>query len=724
MLDKLLHKHEKEDKKHVWSLGIMDRGLCAGLWQIDHDALPAQLGIAYQNIGENDEGLLTAADMAISSLEEKLPEGQTVDRVIFGLMPDHLEGNNIKHEFLTKLKKITTALSLTPLGFVELPQALSYLLKAKEGGEQTVIFIGLEDSKYTVTLFKVGRMLGSFQGARTADVAHDIETALTQFGSEVLPSRMLLYGTAKDLEEIKEVLMQYPWQSKANFLHVPRIEVLPSEYLATAVVYASVNDLKVVLSPEPEVIPAAPSEASAVLPSSVPQRGEAFGFVSENLDAPEHDTAIVVPPHAPHETPHPASRRFALPQLPKMLQLPALSHHTLPVAFTFHMPSALQSGKLMLIPAVLAGLGMLIGAAVWNIPRAQVAVVVDPQEINQQESFMIAPDTAAFDATQKLLGGKSVTIEVKGEKSLPATGKKTIGDKATGQVTIFNKTLNTKVLKKGTLLTAKNLSFTLNDEVTIASASESVGSLTYGKQAAKITAAEIGTEGNVSSNTEFVFKDFPASSYSARNDAALGGGTSREISVISRDDQEKLTKELLDELEKQAAQNVSQQLSAGETLLSRSLLAQKTTKTFNKEPGEEAKDVQGAFTAVFTGLAYKQDELYDMLSQHSTTTIPEGFEVRKEGMSVEVTAITQEKNGPFKVDGTVRIQLVPKLDTTALAGKIAGKTIDEARAIIAQIPHTQDIDVTLVKKFPFMTNRLPFNAAHIVVAPRVGTEVN
>ena len=72
------------------------------------------------------------------------------------------------------------------------------------------------------------------------------------------------------------------------------------------------------------------------------------------------------------------------------------------------------------------------------------------------------------------------------------TGKKKIGDPSKGTVTLYNKTTTARSLKKGTILTAKSLQFTLDTDTSVASASESIGSITFGKISTAVTAVDIG----------------------------------------------------------------------------------------------------------------------------------------------------------------------------------------------------------------------------------------
>mgnify|MGYP001586240712 CR=1 FL=1 len=306
-------------------------------------------------------------------------------------------------------------------------------------------------------------------------------------------------------------------------------------------------------------------------------------------------------------------------------------------------------------------------------------------------------------------------VEVSGTKKITTSGKKTVGDHARGEVTIYNKTLNTKVFKKDTVLTSGKLKFTLDDETQVASASEGVGSLTYGTNKANVTASDIGTVSNLSPGTEFSFTDLPTSSYSARNEKALTGGTSRDIAVVSRDDQKKAREEAILELTKQAEGEVAGKLASREKLLENSSASKVLKETFDREIGEEGDEVTVDMTISVSAYAYDGSDLYALIENIVADNVPDNYEYKKENTKIKV-----EDSG--SVEGETRVfntrftvELWPKVEVTDLAKKIAGKSFSDSTKYIKSIGGVAGLEYDVQAPLKILKEKLPLNPGNIKV---------
>ena len=152
MLEGFLH-HKKEPMQYYAALAITENQIDAALWEGQKDGKVKVTKIASEKYTGGDwENAITAADKAVSSIEEGLPEGTELTKVVFGLNPDWLAEDKIKETYLKKLKQLTTRLSLIALGFVEFPVAISYYLQKEENAPQTVILAGIENKNLDIQI--------------------------------------------------------------------------------------------------------------------------------------------------------------------------------------------------------------------------------------------------------------------------------------------------------------------------------------------------------------------------------------------------------------------------------------------------------------------------------------------------------------------------------------------------------------------------------------------
>ena len=215
------------------------------------------------------EKRLEACDRAIARLAEH--EGRDdFEKVVLGLPAYYLdEQDNINHSTGIHIKKLTQELELTPIGFVPIHQAIINMMKQDEGVAPSVILLESGTKESRVLIYKVGAVV-----ARAVIPNDDLVPALERtfkgfVDLEVLPSRILLYGSHEGaLADDKRDLLKHPWPVRANFIHYPKIEIIPVTALASSVARAGASELASHMenttkeeSPSEEVLPQSTSES-------------------------------------------------------------------------------------------------------------------------------------------------------------------------------------------------------------------------------------------------------------------------------------------------------------------------------------------------------------------------------------------------------------------------------------------------------------------------------
>jgi hypothetical protein len=537
------------------------------------------------------------ADHAIGKLEEETGLNK-LSKVVFGLGERFLtKEGDIEKSVRSNLKQLTKSLELTPLGFVPLTTSIAHYLRKTEGIPTSVILIGATEENFDISIYRVGRLAFSISVKRTESEGEDIENALKACtDADVLPSRILLYG-ADDvrIQESKSILLRHQWTSRANFLHYPKIELFPFDQMINTVVEAGANEITHELIEEgaAESEPLEKSSAASTFAkatvdkkASQDESEDRLGEAEEDREDTEKSTGtleeepklvgddgkkvthmVVVQPETLgfHETV--GENEFAASHTDTSIENPlefAEENHSYVSQsktsggreFTSFFSSVLRSIKPLFhsmkwvmrrLPVGVIGIGVvfiiLIGVGFWGVtqyfPRVTVTLSVLPKDISRQDSVIIDPQATTIDTEKKVIPGKKLEKVVSGEKNIPTTGKKKIGDPAKGTVTIFNKSEGTAYsLKKGTIISTGTLQFVLDSDVSVASASTNLsqGQTVFGKTTTTATANTVGTEGNIEANREFTLKDYQSSVLVARNDQPFTGGTSKEVTVVSRAD--------------------------------------------------------------------------------------------------------------------------------------------------------------------------------------------
>jgi len=349
-------------------------------------------------------------------------------------------------------------------------------------------------------------------------------------------------------------------------------------------------------------------------------------------------------------------------------------------------------------PLVFGGIAVtvflcLLGAVWWFLPQALVTVLEIPKSFESTQIITIDPTATVVDAQQNVVPGRKREKTESGEKTVAVNGKKNVGDPAKGTVTIYNKATSSKTFKKGSVLSSGSLQFTLDEDVQVASASESIGSLTFGKADVRVTASAIGTQSNLAASGEFTFKDVSSSTAIARNDKAFAGGTSREVTVVSRSDYDAFVKSLSSELIEKAKSDFAQVVSGSEKIIDDTVKTTVTEKVFSQEIDEESKSLQGKLTVSMSGIAYTDADVRALLSSISSSQIPTGYVVNDAKTTVTVSDIKVKKDGKISAKATMNAYALPVLDTVKIQSAIAGKNISFVEKYLKELPGVGGVEI-------------------------------
>lgn len=706
--------HKKPQQREVFLSLLLDVDMVsAAAWTAEKKGMPTIIKTSTREVKEDSWDQRTkAADHVIGSLDEVVgPEKLT--SVVLGLPPIYLtDTGDITPEVRGEIKKLTKVLELTPIGFVPIHQAIAHTFKRDEGVPPTVILIGVGKS-LTIALYKVGALVGMKIVSPGETPVVTVEKTLKSFTDvEILPSRMLLYGGSREnLAQMQAQLLRHPWQMRANFLHFPKIEVLPTDFPIAATCVAGATEISKTMGEETveegSGEPEEPQESNVMMVAP-----EELGFQKKDILEREAD----VPPDTlveKKETEEPAEPKkhqgkFSIPAL----KLPKLQ-------MAFRLP-VLPGRGIWVIGGVVFLAFVLFWVVRWVIPRASVTILTIANPVSATETLTVDPTATIADAGHKIIPGKKQEQSVNGEKTIQVTGKKKVGDPAKGTVTVFNKSTLSRSFKKGSVLVSNALQFILSEDVTIASASENLvsGTVTFGKTDAALTASEIGTQSNLPAGTEFSFKDVSNSIAIARNDQPLSGGISRDVTVVSRADYDALTKALTGVLVENAKKELSSGVSGTEKLIDETIDTRVAQKDFSQEINQEATELHGKLTLTVSGISYSEDDVKTILKEEVTKSVAQGYTLDEGSLSATISKAQVEKDGSIVVTATLSGHALPSIDIPTVQKQIAGKSLEEAQNILKAIGGVGAVEFKFY--YALSKNRLPSNKHNISITVAVG----
>lgn len=707
-----------------------------------------------------DDELLEIIDKAVSTAEKSLPPNVQSQKTIFGVKEDWIENGKIKPQYLSKLKKVSDELDFKPMGFLVIPEAIAHLLAKEEGAPISAILAEVGHKSTSVSIIRAGKLIETKNGPISDSIVESVENLIKQFTIETLPARIILFDGGR--EEIQQKFISHKWSRELPFLHLPQVSALPANFDARAVLSGAATQMGF------DVFEASVTKAEKIDKGQVPEMekpikeeedktlGEAateFGFVGGDIKDEEKPDEMIEtdkktetlelnepkinekmhmdekPKTAVMDNISPADQ---FREIPDEIKLNNADKKPLPINASFisagilnfvkkihigkFIKGANSSRKKLLIGIIPLAILLLILYLYLFGRSATVTLGIDGQE-KEKEVDVTFSQSESTNASEDIISSNFITVTEDGKKSISTTGKKEVGDKAKGVVTMFNSNSSGVTLPAGTIITSSNdLKFSTDKAVTIASSSGDIFSGTEpGKADVPVTAEKFGTNYNLPSNTKFSVEG--SSSIAAKNDKAFSGGTKKEIKVVAKKDLEKLATDLQKQLESTAKDDLQKQADNDSTILPNFITVEFDKKSYSKDVDDEATEVSLTASINYIGVAYKNEDILAFAKDK----LEDGSDLEVDKDSVETSATNIKSKGKSATGNLkIKARLVPKLDQKTLIKEIKGKSTKEATRKLNEIDEVNKVDIKIFPPIPFLPNRLPFTSGKI----KISTEKN
>ncbi len=683
---------------------------------------------------DSPDELIDAANNALSEAVDGYPQdAPDPSQTVFGVSPSWVSEGNIKPEYLDYIRQICTKLSLKPSGFVVLPEAIAHYIKVDEGSPLTGIIIGVGANNLDLTIFRLGNLVGTVEVGRSVSIVDDVVEGLARFKSpEHLPSRILLYnGKVEELEDVRQSLINEDWLSRAEgkvqFLHTPKIEIVDpkSKIIATSLAGGSeLGEVKTItvdgeekegseqLADGSEEI----SQEENILSESGRVTPEELGFVLGEDIGKVNPPGEAVPQNIPEKNYQPPKPKFN----PKRVMGFITSFFNKILFFRregrslpkSNLPINRKKRLLTLALGFIVFLFILLGILWWQVPKAQVAVYVSPQNLERSETVIFAESATNLDTSSSTVPAKTVSVSVSGSKTQATTGTKVVGEKATGKISIRNGTAVEIEIDAGTTILGPNdLSFTINDDITVPEASSPSSP---GTASVSVIASDIGADYNLAKGETFVVGNYPKSEVDGVAEEDFSGGSSEEIVAVSQSDMDNLEKDLLAELETKGRQEIENQISQSQVFIPDTLKSEVIDRDFNQAPGDEADELTLKMELRVEGLVVERSKLNELARSLLTSDVPDGFVMRDEQLEFDYE-FKDEDDGNWEYEISFTANLLPDIDPDELVDKISGKTKAAAEEYLKTIPGFTRAEVKVSPPLPGRLRVIPYIDSHTTV---------
>lgn len=363
--------------------------------------------------------------------------------------------------------------------------------------------------------------------------------------------------------------------------------------------------------------------------------------------------------------------------------------------------------RLILVAGAILFLGLIIFGywAMAIAPKATVSLRGDTE--TKDLSFVVKADTAAQESKldEKIVPSLRKELKKTETETVPATGQKDNGNKASGTVTLKNcsKSDGTVNIPAGTGVSSNGLTFITQEAVALASSIfTGGGSCISTSKEVSVIAQQAGDKFNVSKRSYTVagFSSVQASG------SEMTGGTSEIVKVVAASDVES-AKTKLNEKQVGAEQELKASLAAeGYTVLEETFATSEGDYVPAPAVDTESNNVTVSVQKTYTMVGIKTDELKKLIEK---IAFENGIDQAKQsilddGLKDAVFKLGATEGNVVNVNVSNKIVAGPQINKDTIKQEIAGKKRGEAEQYLLQRPGVKEVRI---ETSPFWNTKVP-----------------
>ena len=393
----------------------------------------------------------------------------------------------------------------------------------------------------------------------------------------------------------------------------------------------------------------------------------------------------------------------------------------------FSMPSfrlgSLKARLIVMPIAILLVLTSLLFAFWWYVPTSVINLSVDSDVLVKLIDVKAVVGSEDISVESATIPAFKVEITETDSQTIPTTGKKTIGKKAKGSITITNKTTGAKKIEKDTTIKLisgdkENLRYVTTEEIEVGASEESGdgSGLVYGKKTVEIEAKEAGDKYNLDEDQQFQIDDTDTDDLVGDNEDDLSGGYEEEISVVAQTDIDSLRRSVNDFMYQKITESLKKSLVEGQSLQESTVTFVVQNADYSNKADEEAEELTLTSTAKGEGLAYDKKVLDELVGELVVTIVPDQYSLDDETPEYEVAAV-KSKTEPDTIDIQVKLRssITPKIDDEKIKQDIVGAKIGEVQDYLDSLDNIKSYSIDLSPQLPGFLRTMPHKISNIVV---------
>jgi len=691
-------------------------------------ALVNQSGNQYRTIAlgpsrnwdiNSEETFITATDESLSSaaLNAHISEDQEPSRTAFVVPPFWVDDDGkITASKIKFIKSLCKELKLTPSGFLSEDEAIVEEANQKDDFPASFILVHLDNSGFYLSLVYLGHIKERIRKRLDNPFSGQIlESTILELNSEsALPPQIILFGT--DAENYLKDIKEFPWVGKKDietFLHFPEVKVYQQDDIINIfakIITAQIDNPLVrneSTNPEETETEETEQEEDEIIETKEglleEVEADGLGFSSEinnidiinNIELPKEESL----PISAIETIIPPKESKNHFSFIKNIKLPKLN---------FKKPNL---NNLIWIGLIFIS---IFSFSVLFISKTKITLFLTPYSFEKKIPVTLLVDGTIGDLSKSIIPVDKESFDVKASSKLATTGQKTVGEKAKGEIIIYNKSNKSQSVPNGTvLIDSSGKKFELTTAVSIASSSSNLdeGVIKLGQTKTAIIATNIGSEYNLSGNTQLTFEKISDSTLIAKVVSSLSGGSKEQIQAVNSQDKTNIESQIDDDIAKKTEEKTNSLGSIQGVIIGTTKVSKGKTE-LSREVGEQADELTASVDAsvsVFTITDEVKEKVVKQFLSSEENFNQSILDINKFKLEFSGNKIeSQQATGTLSIKGLT----TPNVDLKSLKKSLLGKTTSKASEIIKKTV-TRAYNFTIKNNLPL--NLLPFRVNNLSI---------
>ncbi len=659
-------------------------------------------GIEWDSTIEDSLSKAIDESLSIASINANITEDQEPELAAF-VIPPFWVGSDSKITPL-KLKIIKDAckkLALQPTGYLAEDDAIVEDSNSVDGFPASFILLHLSQKEFYLSLIYLGhikqRVTKFFDGEFSGRL---VEEALLELNSEsALPPQIIVFGKA-DTETVS-LLKDFPWVGKKNietFLHFPDIKYLSSQEIIG--IFSRVISLQmnpgIKENQDSEDLSSPDSNENVIEEKTLLETDpESLGFSnSDNLSVPTEippvDTLFQTDtqPPIPEVFPEPNLDPFEPPVMPAFPNV----NKNKKIIFSFSFLKKIKLPNWNLKFNNLFWIFLIILPFVFFIAlflvRSQIIFFMNPYEFNKSIPVTLEVGTDNSQISKFIIPVEKKPFDIVSSAKVTASGQKTIGEKSTGEIIIYNKIDKVQTIPKGSVLVdSTGKKFELVNAVSVASSSSNLeeGVINLGQTKTAAVAIDIGSEYNINSGSSLIFSDYPETVLIAKANNSFSGGNRQQILAISQQDKTDVQTKLNQQIDLDIEAKIAADFNNLPGSLKDTIQTKKSNLELNREVGESAEELIGTINSSVS-IFIVSDETKKMIISLYLSSEPDFDKIDLDSNNFQLS-FKPTKLDSTEATGTLTLtgSSLPKIDVNSIKKNLTLKTDKQAESIIKKL---------------------------------------